>query len=233
MKRRLTFLVAFLVVLAAVIGPVVYMQKVFGSDQQNRAVSVVDTSSVRHNDAAGQDQPAAGAGQDSPALDKGLPDNEAKQGDSLTQQQAAVSDASSPESAPLAPSGDVSAVVVPAVSPAEEGCPVWIAVVGKNGEQLYKAGQVYIKKDNKWGITALGAQEATSISYVTSPVWPDFVYSISGQANSGVSGWMYSVNGDVPMHMADKHPVKAGDRVIWWYSNSMEQPQPRWDDLIK
>ena len=44
---------------------------------------------------------------------------------------------------------------------------------------------------------------------------------------------MYSVNGDVPMHMADRHPVKAGDRVIWWYSNSMEQPQPHWDDLIK
>lgn len=233
MKRRLTFLVALLVVLAAVIGPVVYMQKVFGSDRQSRAVSGADTAYETQNNAAGQEQPAAGAGQNSPGLDKGLTDTEAKQGDPVTQQQAAVSGAASQESASLAPSCEAAAVNAPAVSPAEEGCPVWLAVVGKNGEQLYKAGQVFIKKDNKWGINALGALEAAGISYVTSPVWPDFVYSISGQANSGVSGWMYSVNGDVPMHMADRHPVKAGDRVIWWYSNSMEQPQPRWDDLIK
>lgn len=228
MKRRLTFLVAFLVVLAAVIGPVVYMQKVFGSDRQNRAVSSVDPASEIQNNTAGQDQPPAGAGQNSTGLDKGLPDTEAKQGDPVTQQQSALSGAASPASA----SGDAAAVNAPAIPP-DDGCPVGIAVVGKNGEQLYKAGQVFIKKDNKWGITALGALEAAGISYVTSPAWPDFVYSISGQANSGVSGWMYSVNGDVPMHMADRHPVKAGDRVIWWYSNSMEQPQPHWDDLIK
>lgn len=232
MKRKLTYLIAFLVVLAAVIGPVVYMQKVFGSDRQNGAVSSVDTSSGMQNNPVGQEYPAATAGQNSPGLDKGLPDTEVKQGDPVTQQQAAVSGATSQVSASLAPSGDAAAVTAPAVSP-EDGCPVWVAVVGKNGEQLYKAGQVFIKKDNKWGITALGALEASGISYVTSPVWPDFVYSICGQANSGVSGWMYSVNGDVPMHMADKHPVKTRDRVIWWYSNSMEQPQPHWDDLIK
>ncbi len=213
MKRRLTFLVAFLVVLAAVIGPVVYMQKVFGSDRHNEAVSSVDTASETQNNAAGQEQPAAAT----------------SQGETPAARQEPTQAGDSQKDAAAVPAKEE-----PAAAPApEDGCPVWTAVVGKNGEQLYKAGQVFIKKDNKWGITALGALEATGISYVTSPAWPDFVYSISGQANSGVSGWMYSVNGDVPMHMADKHPVKAGDRVIWWYSNSMEQPQPRWDYLIK
>jgi len=215
MKRKLTYLIAFLVLLAAVIGPAVYMQRVSGSGQQNMAASGVDTAAGSQNNAANQNQPAAGTGQASPGPDKGLPGTEAKQGDPAP-----------------APSGAAAEVTAPAVSP-EIGCTVWIAVVDKNGEQLYKAGQVLVKKDNKWGITALGALDASGVSYVTSPTWPDFVYSISGQANSGVSGWMYSVNGDVPMHMADKHPVKTGDRVIWWYSNSMEQPQPRWDELIQ
>lgn len=213
MKRRLTYLIAFLVVLAVVIGPAVYMQKVFGSDRQNRAASMVDTASGTQNNASGQAQPAPTA----------------NQGETPAARQEPTQAGDLQKDAAAAP-----AQVAPAAAPApQDGCPVWIAVVGKNGEQLYKAGQVFMKKDNKWGITALGALEDTGISYVTSPAWPDFVYSISGQANSGVSGWMYSVNGDVPMHMADKHPVKAGDRVIWWYSNSMEQPQPRWDDLIK
>jgi hypothetical protein len=110
---------------------------------------------------------------------------------------------------------------------------VGLAVVGKNGESLYRAGQVVVKKDNKWGITALGALGAAGISYTTMPAWPDFVDSIGGQANKGMAGWMYSVNGEIPMHMADKHPVKAGDKVIWWYSKSMDQPPPRWEDLVR
>lgn len=214
MKRRLTYLIAFLVVLAAVIGPVVYMQKLFGSDRQNRAVSSMDMAPETQNNTAGQSQP-------NPTTN---------QAETTAARQEPTQAGNSQKVAAAAPAQVDPAAAAPAP---DDGCPVWIAVVGKNGEQLYKAGQVFIKKDNKWGITALGALEASGISYVTSPAWPDFVYSISGQANSGVSGWMYSVNGDVPMHMADRHPVKAGDRVIWWYSNSMEQPQPHWDDLIK
>jgi len=33
--------------------------------------------------------------------------------------------------------------------------------------------------------------------------------------------------------MASKHPVKAGDRVIWWYSKSMSAPRPDWEELLK
>ena len=230
MKRRLIYLIAFLVILGAVAGPALYLEMTQGDGS---AVSLNPAAGVGEN-AGGQDstanqgQSAVGAGQASPGADKGLAGTEAGQGDPAPQQQAAAPDAASRESAAPAPAGDAAAVAAP-----EDGCAVWIAVVGKNSEQLYRAGQVLLKEDNKWGINALGALEATGLPYVTSPTWPDFVYSISGQANSGVSGWMYSVNGDVPMHMADKHPVKTGDRVIWWYSNSMEQPQPLWDDLVQ
>ncbi|TEB10392.1 DUF4430 domain-containing protein [Pelotomaculum propionicicum] len=243
MKRKLIYFIALLIILAVSVGPALYMHKVFSSNQQYKQAENTGINAKEQGGAANQNQPAAGAGQISPESDKGLPDTEAKQGDPAPQQQAAASSVASRESTASAPSGDTVAVTAsapsgdaatvtsPAVSP-ESGCTVWIAVVGKNGGQLFQAGQVVVKKDNKWGITALGALDATGLSYTTMPTWPDFVSSVSGQANSGVSGWMYSVNGDVPMHMADKHPVKAGDKVIWWYSDSMEQPQPQWDDLI-
>lgn len=227
MKRRLIYLIAFLVILGAVAGPALFMDKIFTADRQERQAENADQSAVEQGAVANRDQPATTvAGQSSPGADESLAGTEAGPGDPA-QQQAAAPGAASQESAAPAPEGGAAAVTAP-----ESGCRVWVAVVGKSGEQLYQAGQVLLKEDNKWGINALGALEATGLPYTTSPTWPDFVYSISGQANSGVSGWMYSVNGDVPMHMADKHPVKTGDRVIWWYSNSMEQPQPRWDNLL-
>ncbi|MDD4767344.1 MAG: DUF4430 domain-containing protein [Desulfotomaculaceae bacterium] len=232
MKRKLIYFIAFLVILGGVAGPAFYMNKVFSSDRQEQQAASIEKNAGGQGSAANQNQPAAGSDQASPEAKKGLPNTEAGQSDPAPQQQNATNGAASPESAALAPADDAATVTAPAVSP-ESGCVVWIAVVGKNGEQLYQAGQVLLTGDNKWGINALGALEATGLPYTTSPTWRDFVYSISGQANSGVSGWMYSVNGDVPMHMADKHPVKAGDKVIWWYSNSMEQPQPRWDELIQ
>jgi hypothetical protein len=211
MKRKLIYLLVFLVVVAAAIGPAIYMQKVFGSDQQVRPAESVDAAGHGSTEGSG------------PSV------TETKQGDPISVQQSAAPAADARANAAAV---QVTSDAAPDV-PAEGGCLVWIAVVGKNGEQLFPARQVAVKKDNKWGITALGALETSGITYITSPTWPDFVYSISGQANSGVSGWMYSVNGDIPMHMADRHPVKTGDRVIWWYSNSMEQPQPRWDELIQ
>lgn len=117
--------------------------------------------------------------------------------------------------------------------PAPVGCQVGVAVVGKNGELLFGPATVTVRPDNRWGVTALGALDATGLPYATKPTWPDFVDAIAGQANSGMAGWMYAVNGEVPMHMADKHPVKTGDRVIWWYSRSMSQPPPRWEDLVR
>ncbi|OPZ75397.1 MAG: hypothetical protein BWY80_00167 [Firmicutes bacterium ADurb.Bin456] len=259
MKRKLTYLIAFLVILGAVVVPAIYMNKVFSAGQpgpqavsagsginggeQGGAADRNQTSPELKETSPGTDPASSGANQTSSQAAAGAADDPAQNGDPANPPQAAASGAVSGENNAPAPAANPAVAAPPAregagpAAPAAasgEGCPVWIAVVGKNGEQLYQAGQILLtKENNKWGVNALGALEVTGLPYVTSPTWRNFVYSISGQANSGVSGWMYAVNGDAPNHMADKHPVKAGDRVIWWYSHSMEQPQPRWDDLIQ
>ncbi len=251
MKGKLTYLIAALIILGVVAIPAISMNKVFSPESKGRQVAgdgingggpgnVTDqglTSPGLGEITPGSNQISSGSGQTSheegqipSGAATGLTETAAKEGTAASMQQQAVETGAAPgEAAPASAEGTT--VSPPAA--AEKNCPVWIAVVGKNSEQLFQAGQVFLTEDNEWGINALGALEATGLPYVTSPTWRDFVYSISGQANSGVSGWMYSVNGDAPMHMADKHPVKAGDKVIWWYSHSMEQPQPRWDELIQ
>ena len=114
-----------------------------------------------------------------------------------------------------------------------QGCQVGIAVVGIGGELLYAPANVTVVAKNKWGITALGTLDATGLAYTMKPMWHDFVDSIGDQACQGVAGWMYMVNGEIPMHLADKHPVKEGDQVIWWYSESMDQEPPVWDKLTQ
>jgi len=230
MKRKLIYFIVLLVILAGAIGPALYMHKVVGSQQkykQAESSKTDDYGAKEQDNAAGRGQPAAGTDQTSPVADKDQPAAEAKQGGPAPNQQNSATGSASRESAPPQVSSNSAPVAAP-----ESGCKVGIAVVGKNGEFLFRAGQVIVKKDNKWGSTPLGALDTAGIPYTTLPTWPDFVNSIGGQANSGMAGWMYSVNGEIPMHMADKHPVKTGDKVIWWYSKSMEQPPPQWEDLV-
>jgi len=110
---------------------------------------------------------------------------------------------------------------------------VSIAVVGKNGEILFGPAAVQLTKNNRWGDTALGALDATGLPYDISGGWSGFVESVAGQRNKGQAGWMYKVNEETPMLAADKKSVRAGDRIIWWYSKSMNIPPPSWDGLIK
>lgn len=235
MKRKLIYFIVLMVILAGAIGPALYMHKVFSPLQQYKqaeSINANDTGAKEPDSSAAPVRLASGAGQTPPAADIDRPAAEAKQGDPAPNQQSPAPDSASREESEESVPSLVSSSSAPAPAP-ESGCQVGLAVVGKNGESLYRAGQVVVKKDNKWGITALGALDAAGISYTTMPAWPDFVDSIGGQANKGMAGWMYSVNGEIPMHMADKHPVKAGDKVIWWYSKSMEQPPPRWEDLVR
>ncbi len=110
---------------------------------------------------------------------------------------------------------------------------VGIAVVGMNGELLYGPGYVTVSASNRWGMTALGALDATGLPYSMSDQWPDFVDSICGQAGSGMAGWCYVVNGNMPSVAAAKYNVRDGDRIIWYYSKSMDEPPPKWEDLVK
>ncbi|SHI84843.1 S-layer homology domain-containing protein [Desulfofundulus thermosubterraneus] len=111
---------------------------------------------------------------------------------------------------------------------------VGMAVVGLNGELLYGPSYVMVPKENKWGLTALGALDASGVPYHTSTwSWGILVDEIAGQANSGMAGWMYTVNGQVPSFGPEKYNIKEGDKIIWYYSKSMDQQPPKWDDLVK
>ncbi|MGI9861284.1 DUF4430 domain-containing protein [Moorella naiadis] len=229
--------------MVGVIGPALYMHKVFSSQQARPAshMTVGQTASPsaaeQQSAVTSQGQPAAGGGQSSPNVNLSQPAGESAPSSSpAVKQDNQAPGGASKEQSLAKPQGGASPFQPGANSSAaperEAGCRVWVAVVGKNDAFLFKPGQVTIKPDNKWGITALGALDATGLPYATKPTWPDFVDAIGGQANYQMAGWMYSVNGEVPMHMASKHPVKTGDKVIWWYSRSMDQPPPRWEDLL-
>lgn len=113
------------------------------------------------------------------------------------------------------------------------GVAVGIAVVGKDNELLYGPAEVRITEENRWGVTALGALDATGLRYTVSARYPDFVDSIAGQYNHGQSGWMYKVNDETPLVAAAKKPLNREDKVIWWYSKGMNVPPPAWDELVK
>ncbi len=244
MKRKLTYVIGLLVILAGVLGPALYMHKVFSSQQSQQVQSsqpdgnqATSFDVTEQGGPGGQNQSAAGTGQSSSGANPTPPSGESTQSSSPAAKQGNQEADRAQSKRPPAPPPQGTAPAQPAGNSSaaperEAGCRVWVAVVGKNNEFLFRPAQVTVKPDNKWGITALGALDATGLPYATKPTWPDFVDSIGGQANVAMAGWMYSVNGEVPMHMASKHPVKTGDKVIWWYSRSMDQPPPRWEDLV-
>ncbi|MCF6096902.1 S-layer homology domain-containing protein [Thermovorax subterraneus] len=108
-------------------------------------------------------------------------------------------------------------------------CTVNIAVVGKDGELLFGPRSVTVRADGKWGLTALGALDATGLDYVDDN---GFVKSIEGQANKGMSGWMYKVNGKIPSVLASKFAINEGDEIIWWYSTDINSSGPTWEELV-
>ncbi|MDD4169741.1 MAG: DUF4430 domain-containing protein [Desulfotomaculaceae bacterium] len=107
-----------------------------------------------------------------------------------------------------------------------------LAVVGKGGEPLFGPAPVKLSPDTPQGLTALGVLAAAGLTYNTSKRWPDFIETIAGQRNQGQSGWIYQVNGAVPPVAAGKKTVAAGDKIIWWYSGSISDPPPVWEQLV-
>ena len=140
------------------------------------------------------------------------------------------------EAEPAAPAAPVqsagAAPIAPAV-PDSDAVEVNIVVVGSDGEVLFGPSSVKLKEKEGWGVTPLGALEATGVSYEVSKRWPDFVENIAGQRNKGQAGWLYKVNEEVPLVSAGKKELAAGDRVIWWYSRSISNPAPLWEEFVK
>lgn len=221
MKRKLIYTVLFLLVLAGIGGPVVYTNKIAVHNQAKESSLSGETAG-----------PAAG-GQTSPIK------NTAENGEPKTAAATGITGQTNiPQTygAPATGDGDPPDRKPDGAPPAgagESGFTIGIAVVGMDGELLYGPGNVTVTKKNMWDVSSLGALDATGLPYTMSTRWPGFVEAVAGQRNKGQSGWMYMVNGEIPMVSAGQKAVKTGDKVIWWYSKSMGDPSPDWDDLIK
>ncbi|NSJ90853.1 DUF4430 domain-containing protein, partial [Coprococcus sp. MSK.21.13] len=102
-------------------------------------------------------------------------------------------------------------------------------VLPENGKYVsyFKPQEVTISsKEHNKGLTALGALQASTKMYQMSK---NMVISIFGYENKGSNGWMYTVNGVAPDIMAGDYEVKAGDKIIWYYS--MNGKAPTWEEL--
>ncbi|MDO5844095.1 MAG: DUF4430 domain-containing protein [Methanocorpusculum sp.] len=55
--------------------------------------------------------------------------------------------------------------------------------------------------------------------------WPGGIYinAIDGIAqDENLNGWLYQVNGEAPSVMSNNYDIKNGDRIVWYYSESMD-----------
>lgn len=237
MNRKLIYGVLLLAVLAVIIVPAVYAHRL---NSRNQAPASVANSAMSASATDGQKSSAAETGKNN-GLSKGAATPLAN---AQTQKDSAAQNTGGKKTAPAAAGQSSSAAAAQktgassAASPTgrsnrESGCRVGVAVVGENGELLYGPAEVTINPKNRWGLTALGALDATGLSYNISTRWSGFIEAIAGQSNRGQAGWMYVINAQTPLVSADQNPVKSGDKVIWWYSKSMGSTAPAWDGLLK
>ncbi len=97
------------------------------------------------------------------------------------------------------------------------GTTVALTVNGKYNEVLFQ-GNVTLRESDPYGITPRGALVKTAL-----PVeGTNFVTSIDGQANAGMEGWMFRVNGVSPQVSAVDYRLAAGDKLVWFYSGAAE-----------
>lgn len=85
--------------------------------------------------------------------------------------------------------------------------------------------------------TALGALDASGASYTVDDGWYDqygtlYITAINGRTNTGASGWMYQVNGVSPSVGANVKTVQNGDRVVFYWSESMSSTPATSDNAI-
>ena len=218
--KRVFYLVALLAILAVIIVPLVIHRNASLSTSGQLQQTAAGVTTQTQPAPGGTGTAATGGDQGTPAAGKSV----AAAGMLLN---AAVKPAASAQGAAPAETTNPNQS-----SQGAAGVRVGIAVVGIGGKVIFPPTYVTIKPDNRWGYSALGALDAAGVSYSTLPTWYDWVEMIDGESCQGVEGWMYAVDGEVKMLMADKHPVKDGDTVVWWYSQSMDQGPPAWDQLM-
>lgn len=219
MKRKIIYAALFLVLLAALIGPALYANKTGSSPQAADSPAAGETTesgkTVQEADRADANGVKPGGQQ---------PDNGLSAGNTAESKEISPAVAGRGGDSPVQPAG------APFAGTEEEVCKAGVAVLGKDGQPLFGPADVTVNEKNRWGDTALGALDATGLPYSTKGL-VGFVDAVAGQANKGQSGWMYQVNGEIPMVAADQTRIKAGYKVIWWYSRSMGDPTPDWASL--
>ena len=245
MQRKLIYIVLLMVILTGIILPAIYSNKVSKNNQvteQSQSGTVNPTETVTVNDTAKNEEQKA----ESQPGQKTDPKAEEKAVGVMSVQATGETDNSSiaqntaaRNSEPSGTAGQDNAMSVQkptGTDPAsvkEVGCTVGVTVVGKEGELLYPPGNVTVTQKNIWDVTALGALDATGLSYTMSKGFSGFVEAVADCRNKGQSGWMYMVNGEMPKVASNQKSLKAGDKVIWWYSKSMDSPIPDWEELSK
>lgn len=243
MKKRAWYLIAILGVALALLGPAAYAHWSGGQSPQGSPA----VSSAGGDLAAG---PKVGPESGPPIL--GEPGSTGPNGQAAgnqpapagpggTQQPEKPGPGSQPHNSPPAAgqpgvvkppgtSGGDQAQVTPAPPPADSGCRVYVAVVGKEKQLLFGPAPVNLSPGQKWGVTALGALRATGLEYGLA-YGNKFVNMVGGEANQGMAGWKYKVNDQVPVDAAVDVEVKPGDKIIWWYSENPSSSGPTWAEL--
>lgn len=228
MRRKLFYLISVIIIFAGILGPCIYNNKIIGIHKQAITFSkgVEQTSSTAEPTAA-----------NSTSINKEATDQSESQpnvnGPTTTlhtiHQEDTPTGAADQGSAALSQqnTGTLSSDV------SKSACVLDIAVIGMDGELLYSPESITVTKKHGVEVTALDALGCTGLPYKVSARFPGLVEVIADQGNRGQSGWMYKVNNEVPMVAADQQKVKTGDKLIWYFSKSMDVPTPDWNDLIK
>lgn len=234
--KRFGYLAVFLAILLGLIIPVVYTQKVSGNGRPGPEAAINPTGNISPAENTAVKAPPE-ADESQKEITPERPPQETNTGQAETKAAAVTGSSGSPPKDTLssntgfsAPGPAGSSGSAP-VLPEDNTCQVGIAVVGMQGEMLYGPATVTISEDNKWGLTVLGALDATGLKYNMSPAYGKLVLGIAGQQNKGMCGWMYKVNNETPMVAAGEKEVKPGDKIIWWYSEKINNPGPDWESL--
>lgn len=227
--RKYFYIIPLLLLLLCLLGPVVYTGKVSKTDAPPAAAGDMQEAdpAPRTSKAGSSLSVSAGSGVSVETGSSGRPSSEtAPAGQTRGDGEGLPGPGPSPAS-------EKDTSLLPTAEPSSEGVTVNVAVVGKSGELLFGPAAVVVSKKNPWGATALGALDATGLPYEMSAGWSCFVEAVAGQRNKGQAGWMYKVNEEIPVVAADEKPVAANDKVIWWYSKSIDAPPPTWPELVK
>ncbi|WP_418791884.1 S-layer homology domain-containing protein [Phosphitispora sp. TUW77] len=111
---------------------------------------------------------------------------------------------------------------------------VAMAIVDGDGNILFAPSEFTVDDDNEWGLTILGALDASGASYTTAEWdWGNYVDSVQGLAATGSSGWMFALNGQQATTGAEDQSIEDGDQIIWYYVSSMDAQPPEWSDLVR